>query len=313
MPNASFAVMTILILGAFDDDHAQHMAKYLRGRSCDVELFDTRQFPADVSLSFDPRRSTGVIRLPAGRELRWTEIESVYWRNYSGSGPSPLADPDQVFLAENDSRSLLETFLLELPARWVNGLAAYRLHQTKPVCLARAAALGASVPRTLLSNDSHEVTRFAAEHQRAIFKPVQGGDQTRPLGPQHLTPQNLDHLRFAPITLQEEVPGTNIRVFVAGEQVLACEVATEHLDFRQDPEPRLIVHQLPAAIASLSIDIARELALLWTGIDFRLTPVGQYVFLEANPSPMFIGFESQTGLPLTEMLGDLLVGATGRQ
>jgi hypothetical protein len=32
------------------------------------------------------------------------------------------------------------------------------------------------------------------------------------------------------------------------------------------------------------------------------------VFLEANPSPMFLGFEKATGLPLTEALVKLLTG-----
>jgi hypothetical protein len=31
------------------------------------------------------------------------------------------------------------------------------------------------------------------------------------------------------------------------------------------------------------------------------------VFLEANPSPMFLGFERRSGLPLTEALGELLL------
>jgi D-alanine-D-alanine ligase-like ATP-grasp enzyme len=46
---------------------------------------------------------------------------------------------------------------------------------------------------------------------------------------------------------------------------------------------------------------------LWTGIDLRLTPEGRYVFLEANPSPMFLGFEQRSGLPLTEILAELLL------
>ena len=54
--------------------------------------------------------------------------------------------------------------------------------------------------------------------------------------------------------------------------------------------------------------IARALHLVWTGIDFRLTPEGRYVFLEANPSPMFLGFEARCGLPLTEALIELLTG-----
>jgi glutathione synthase/RimK-type ligase-like ATP-grasp enzyme len=114
-------------------------------------------------------------------------------------------------------------------------------------------------------------------------------------------------LQLAPITLQEEVPGTNVRVFVAGERVLACEVRTRELDYRMDAEPELLVHELPGHTAALSLRIASELGLVWTGIDFRLTPEGEYVFLEANPSPMFLGFEEATGLPLTESLAALLL------
>ena len=50
------------------------------------------------------------------------------------------------------------------------------------------------------------------------------------------------------------------------------------------------------------------LHLCWTGIDLRLGPDGRYVFLEANPSPMFMGFEARSGLKLTDALGDLLLG-----
>ena len=52
--------------------------------------------------------------------------------------------------------------------------------------------------------------------------------------------------------------------------------------------------------------ISRQ-TLLWAGIDFRRTPAGLYVFLEANPSPMFLGFEHRTGLPLTESLAAVLL------
>ncbi len=46
---------------------------------------------------------------------------------------------------------------------------------------------------------------------------------------------------------------------------------------------------------------------MWAGIDLRRTPAGRFVFLEANPSPMFLGFEAGAGLPLTESLAALLL------
>jgi glutathione synthase/RimK-type ligase-like ATP-grasp enzyme len=137
---------------------------------------------------------------------------------------------------------------------------------------------------------------------------MQGGAHTRRLTAAQLQPQNLAILKLAPVSIQEEIPGTNVRVFVIGERVLACEIATNAVDFRDDSAQRIVPHDLPAAAVAMSRTIARALGLVWTGIDFRLTPDGRYVFLEANPSPMFIGFEHYSGLPLTEALGDLLIG-----
>lgn len=299
---------TILIFGDEQDEHVVHMFVYLRHASADVEILSSRSFPQTLGLSLDPLTGQWRIDLPGGRTLRSQDIQSVYWRSYDGVGEADLPDPHQRFIAENDARSLFESFLIHLPARWVNGWTAFQLHQTKPVQLARVAQLGIRVPATCLTNISQKLQQFAANQPACVYKPVQGGDHTRPLGPQQLTPQNLLSLRLAPITVQEAIPGTNVRVFVAGEQIAACEVRTHCIDYRDDPQPELLPHALPPAVADDCRRVARELHLVWTGIDFRLTPGGEYVFLEANPSPMFLGFESGAGLPLTQLLGGLLLG-----
>ena len=303
------AAKTILILGGADDEHASYMREYLAARGQDVELLDSRWYPEKMSLTFDPGSGRGAIRLPCGRVLEYAQIRAVYWRNYYGIDVPAAADDEQAYIAQNDARSLFESLLIHLPARWVNGWSAYRMHQTKPVQLASVATLGVRVPATLLTNDEAALSDFAQRHSRAIFKPVQGGDQTRRLTKAHLAHENLVNLHLAPITVQAEVPGTNVRVFVAGERVLACEVRTAHLDYRQDCEPQLLVHKLSSSMQDQCCAIARKLNLLWTGIDFRLTPENEYVFLEANPSPMFLGFQSQTGLPLSASLAELLIRA----
>ncbi len=94
--------------------------------------------------------------------------------------PPELADPEQAFIAGNDSRGLFESLLIRLPVRWVNGWRAYQLHQTKPVQLALVSRLGVPIPATLLSNDPEAVRDFAARHPHCIFKPVQGGAHTPP-------------------------------------------------------------------------------------------------------------------------------------
>jgi glutathione synthase/RimK-type ligase-like ATP-grasp enzyme len=299
--------MVILILGGMDDAHSCHMLEYLRSQNADVELLDSRWFPSALQLTYNPQTEQASVRLPAGRLLPLAEVRAVYWRCYNLVQPPELADAEQAYIAGNDSRSLFESLLIRLPVRWVNGWRAYQLHQTKPVQLALVARQGVPIPATLLSNDTEAVRDFAARHPRCIFKPVQGGAHTRPLTPEHLGDDNLRNLTYAPVTIQEEVPGTNIRVFVAGERVLACEVRTEALDFRDDSDPVIVPHDLPAEVADWCLRAARLLELLWTGIDLRRTPEGRYVFLEANPSPMFLGFQSRCGLPLCESLAALLL------
>jgi glutathione synthase/RimK-type ligase-like ATP-grasp enzyme len=299
--------MTVLILGGDDDEHAVHVLQHLRQRGVDTELLDSRWFPSRLAITFEPATGQGRLNFPGGRRLDFRDVKSVYWRNYAGIETPILADPDQASIAQNDARGLFESALLSIPARWVNGWRAFHLHQTKPVQLARVAALGISVPPGLITNDPVSVTAFTEQIARCIFKPVQGGAHARRVTPNHLAPANVAHLAIAPITLQQEIEGTNIRVFVAGDRVLACEIKTDAIDFRDDPSPDIRARVLTPELQMDCRRIARALDLIWTGIDFRLTEAGEYVFLEANPSPMFLGFERETKQPLTEALMALLV------
>ncbi|MFQ3593376.1 MAG: RimK-like protein, partial [Gemmataceae bacterium] len=172
-------------------------------------------------------------------------------------------------------------------------------------------AQGVPIPATVLGNEADAIRRFGRDYSQSIFKPIQGGAHTRRVTMQHLSDANLKNLSIAPVTLQEEIFGTNIRVFVAGQRVLACEVQSRNVDFRDTDNPTIVPHQLPEPIIEQARQIARTLHLIWTGIDYRLTPQGQYVFLEANPSPMFLGFEARCGLPLTEALLSLLTASEG--
>jgi hypothetical protein len=302
-----------LILGDEEDAHAMHVLDALLQRGCDAHLIDSASFPQSFCLSMDPldpARST--LRLEDGRVVNWSQVHSVYWRQYSEVLAPDLPDSEQNYIASNDARSLFESFLQCLPVRWVNGWAAFQMHQTKPVQLSAVGQMdlppNLRVPKTYLGNDPNALREFVATVGACVFKPIQGGTHTRRVKPRHLTDENLQNLTTAPVTVQEEILGTDIRVFVAGERVLACSIQTQELDFRDDHDPQIVPVDLPDEIQSACRAIAQRLDLLWTGIDLRQMPDEDYVFFEANPSPMFMGFEQRSGLPLTEALLDLLVG-----
>ena len=75
--------------------------------------------------------------------------------------------------------------------------------------LAGVAALGVSIPATLLGNDTLKVKAFAAKLPACIFKPVQGGAHTRRLTPNHLTDANLKSLAVSPQPVQSTLPCEN--------------------------------------------------------------------------------------------------------
>jgi len=305
--------MTILILGSIDDEHAVHVREHLSRNGARAVHVDCSWFPEHMTITFDPQEGDGELSIANGETVAFRDVTSVYWRNYDGRfGPANLPDHEQNYIAENDSRSLFESLLVWLPVRWVNSWNAVQLHQTKPAQLAMVAKLGIPIPRSLITNAPGPLLDFAKRNEKTIFKPVQGGAHARRLTSAQLRPQNLENLRIAPVTIQDEIPGTTIRVFVAGERVLACEISTSAIDFRDDHSPKIVRHDLMPEQQQMCRRIADTLGLVWTGIDFRLTPDGRYIFLEANPSPMFKGFEKYAGLPLTESLAGLLLGDQSR-
>ena len=295
---------TVLILGGADDEQACFMLEYLREHGQDAELLDSQWFPAKLGLAHDPATNEWALQLPSGRGLASGQVKSVYWCRFSSVPIPNLPDEEQSLLAGNDARSLFESFLVRYPARWVNGWPGYLLDQTRPAALAVVAGLGVEVPATLSTNDPEAVRAFAARWPRALFKPIQGGARSQYVTPRHLSDHNLKNLRYAPVMLQEEIPGRDVRVFVAGERVLACEGKASTLDSR---DPAVALHQLPSEMEGRCRRIAAALHLVWAGIDFRLTSEGRYVFLQANPSPRFLGYEASSGLPLTASLADLLI------
>lgn len=298
--------MQVLILGDRTDSHAAHLYQAIAQAGAAVYYWNTQQFPTQMQLSWQPRLSRGTIVLPEGR-LDFDQIHSVFWRNLAGVQIPPLADAQQYQIALNDSLSTLRSILQVCPARWINSWQAYQFHKEKPRQLYTVQQLGIEIPATLISNDVDEILTFC-QSRRTIFKPVHGGAHTQFVTAEHLDrPRLALALKLAPIAIQAYISGTNIRSYVIGEKVYSAEIRTSALDFREDASAKLIPVHLPDPIEQACIKIARSLNLEWTAIDWRLTPSGSYVFLEANPSPMFLHFEQQTGFPITAALVNLLL------
>jgi glutathione synthase/RimK-type ligase-like ATP-grasp enzyme len=300
--------MNILILGNAEDSHAAHIKQALTQAGATADYLDTALFPSQLQMFWRPDTQMGGLILPPERRLNFTDIKSVYWRQLSGVYIPELQDLEQKSIAINDSMSTLRSLMQACPCRWVNSWQAYEYHKEKPLQLRAVKQLGVNIPATLIANDAKEITEFAKSLEKVIFKPVYGGAHTQLVTEAHLDPKRLNlALKISPVTLQEYIPGTNIRTYVIADAVYSAEIRSPALDFREDMEAELIPIQIPESVQQQCLAITKTLKLEWTAIDWRLKPTGEYIFLEANPSPMFLHFEKQTGFPITEKLLNLLM------
>lgn len=300
--------MNILIMGQAHDDHAAHLYDALTQIGANPIYWDTAQFPTRSQLSLNINSLAGQIDLSDGTELSIETIHSVFWRTFSGVNVPNLLDRDQQRMAFYDAMSLMRSVLQLDSIHWVNSWNAYQFHQEKPRQLHAVQTLGVKIPATLISNQATKIIEFARSHPKTIFKPVYGGAHTGLVTAELLELERLNlSLKIAPITLQEYIPGTNIRSYVIANTVYSAEIRSESLDFRTDDAASILPVTLPTQVEQHSIAIARRLGLEWTAIDWRRDLNGEYIFLEANPSPMFLYFEQQTGFPITQQLIQLLI------
>lgn len=303
--------MNHLILGHAKDAHAQHMLTRLRERGYQAHLIETWHFPSQLRLSLNPLDGSGSLRLADGSLIGLDQIGSVYWRNFCGvTAETTRANRGSVEdIAYYDSMACLRSwFQLANQTRWFNSWAAFQSHQEKPQQLRLVAQAGVKVPRTYIGNDTEQILAFCASEAQAIFKPVYGGAHTERITPRHLEPQHLAlALAQAPITLQQYIEGSNIRTYAIGQQLFSVQLDSDSVDFRTDHGMQIQSIETPPHIA---VQVPRIMALLglnWTAIDWRRDLSGEYYFLEANPSPMFLGMQERSGLPLCDTLIDCMV------
>ena len=299
--------MNILILGDASDAHAAHIQNALTQAGAAAYYLDTYQFPKQLRLSWRPDTLVGCLTLPGGLQLNFSDIHSVFWRNFSGVSVPSLPDANQQQIALNDSMSAVRSLVQACPCRWINSWQAYQFHKEKPLQLSKAKQIGVAIPATLISNDPEQVREFVVFDKKVVFKPVYGGAHAKLVTEEHLQGDRLNMaLSISPVTIQEYIPGTNVRSYVIGDSVYSAEIRSQALDFREDAKAELITRDLPDYVRQQCLAITEAFMLEWTAIDWRVKPTGEYIFLEANPSPMFIHFERQTCFPITQQLVKLL-------
>lgn len=301
----------ILLAGIPSEPPLELVAGELARRSAPVVVFNQRDtLRSTIEVEIVAGRVTGTLALPGGRH-RLEDFDAVYLRLMDDRllpelrGLPPGAPEREHAAGFHDA---LWQWAELTPGRILNRPSAMGSNCSKPLQAQLAREAGLGVPATLITNDPDEVRAFAHRHGRLIYKSMSG---VRSIV-QSLEEEDfarLEQIRRFPVQFQQLVEGTDVRVHTVGDTCFATAIHSTATDYRYTdghPAPTLEAVTLPDGLAERCRDLARSLGLHFAGIDLRLTPAGDAVCFEVNPSPGYSYYEANTGQPIAAALATFL-------
>lgn len=316
---------TILIISHSDDIHAMDVLSRLRQRGLEPLLMDTGRIPRETQLSIghDPHSGWTAWATMDGGDVDFRTVRSAWWRR-----PQPFQLADEIGGADDRHFALSETHAAIsglwslLDATWMNEPDHDERAGRKAYQLKAARLAGLSIPRTCITSDPERARSFitAESEGGVIYKTFTATEstwrETRLLRPGEV--DLIDAVRYAPVIFQEHVPATaDLRITIVGDEIFPAAIRVPSgaypYDFRMTMNAATITpHELPEAVAAGLKRLMHTLGLVYGAIDMRLTPEGEHVFLEINPSGQWLFVEQATGQPISEAMATLLADWAAR-
>lgn len=307
----------VLIVADSGDLHADIVEARIAASHPPAFRLDLDDYPAGFALGcrLEDGRWRGRLRALAGEDsLALEDIGAVWLRKRAPFRyPSgPLTGHEKAHAEAETDHGLLG-LLRTLDCFWMNHPDSLRGSIWKPEQLRRAAAMGFTIPPSLVTNLRSEVDEFrrTAEHG-IVFKvlssllaagqdvpPEQrslGGVPTTLIGDEH--EDLLDSVSESPCFFQHYIPKRHeLRVTIVGDSLFAARIHSQDdartaTDWR-DMSAEILFEpaELPPQVARRCLDFVRSYGLAFGALDLIVTPEGDHVFLENNPVGQFLFVE----------------------
>lgn len=310
----------ILIISHLADEHATEVLSHLGRVGANVLLFDTMRFPREIRLNISHRtdaRST-LSAVVDGVQHDLTTVKTVWWRRPQPFGlDKTMTKSDDRDFAFGECQAAIMGLWSCLDAHWINNPEHDEVAARKAYQLKVAMGLGLRVPRTLITNDPVEAAAFIEKEgaNGTIYKAFSATErawrETRLLKPEERA--QLEAVQFAPVIFQEHIRADiDLRITIIGADIFPAEILSGETDYRVDFRMAMHVatiraHVLPDEIIAKLRAFMGALGLIYGAIDMRLTPAGEYVFLEVNPAGQWLFIEQRTDQPITASLVEHLL------
>lgn len=309
----------ILLITETSDLAADLLVLSAKQRRIPVIRFNQDEFPQRICVQW---RGTGQSRFSLEKHcFAEDEVSGAWFRRAPRTSSGKKDDVSNFVLRESDGylKGIWET----TSWLWMNFPSAVARAELKLLQLRHAQQIGLKVPDTLVTN-CPEATRSFAEGRNVIAKTVVGGGLSidgigHAIFTTAVTSGDLDidsEIQACPLTFQNRIPVQyDLRVTVVGDSVFAARVAVRDrndsdVDWRGLDPARLHYERdsLPQEIEIKCRKLVAAFGLMYGALDFVVTPDGEYVFLELNPSGQWVWLERRLRMPITDTILDILVG-----
>lgn len=322
--------MTVLIVTFSQDNESIPLViKAIEASGEQAFRFDTDRFPTEVQLDIYHGESERGIITDGEQTLDLNEVSSVWYRRMRYGDKIPNTMDKQFREASiKESRATVRGLIASIKGFHFDKMSNVDLTNNKQLQLQVAREIGLLTPRTLTSNNPKAVKQFASECQEqgivtkmlssfAIFG--ERGEEfvvfTNPVTDDDL--ENLDGLRFCPMTFQENVPkALELRTTIVGSRVFTAAIDSQSLeranyDWRKEGralckswEP----YDLPEDVEKKLLKLMAYFGLNYGAIDIIVTPNGRYIFLEINPVGEFFWLELfSPHFPISQTIAEILL------
>jgi MvdD family ATP-grasp ribosomal peptide maturase len=319
--------MTVLIITHSQDNESIPLViQAIEAQGGKAFRFDTDRFPTEVQLDVYYARSERVTLSVDDQTLDLSEVSAVWYRRIAIGAKIPDSMDRQMRQASiQESRVTIQGMIASIQGFHLDPLPNIRRAENKQLQLQVARKLGLDTPRTLTTNNPKAVKQFAQECQQGMITKMlssfaiydeQGLEKvvfTNPISSEDL--DNLDGLRFCPMTFQEKIPkALELRTIIVGKRVLTAAVDSQALeqaryDWRKQGIALLDAwepYTLPQDVEEKLLKLMVEFGLNYGAIDIILTPDGRHIFLEVNPVGEFFWLERCPGLPISQAIAEVL-------
>jgi hypothetical protein len=308
----------IIVLSSPRDEHAVVVLNELNKLGAQAQLLDLSEFPQKLSMEL---RYWGVERHYAfgcdQSGLNLGDCHAIWWRRpQSPSISQDITQQSHQFFALNECEEALSGLWNSLDVFWVNHPALDSIAHRKVYQLRVAQEVGLQIPVTLVTNCKNAALEFIQDfgNERVIYKSFSATEQewreTRRLRKNEL--DFLENVKYAPVIFQEYIPARcDLRVTVVGDAIFPAAIYSQETSYKEDfrmdiVNARVEAVELPEEINHKLLALMRKMGVVYGAIDMRLTPGGDYVFLEINPAGQWLFIEKATQQPIATALAKLL-------